>query len=187
MARLYSIEGRVQGVGFRPAISRLARRLELRGEVRNHAGKVEVFLEGSDAKLQQFELELAGELPLRAQIRELTQKTVDDRHRKSFDIVTSSAGKPENISLTPDLATCDRCLEESFDPDNRRYFYLLPVVVIAGRVIQSSKTCRMTVSRQQCAILKCAPIAGRSMKIRKTDAFMPKASAVPNADRNLAS
>jgi acylphosphatase len=54
-ARLYRVKGRVQGVGFRFFVEAEARRLRLRGYVRNlYDGRVEVYAIGKETVLTQL-------------------------------------------------------------------------------------------------------------------------------------
>jgi acylphosphatase len=58
-ARRYVVRGRVQGVGFRNFAQRAARQLGLRGWCRNRDdGTVEVFAQGSETALHDFEGQL---------------------------------------------------------------------------------------------------------------------------------
>lgn len=58
------IEGRVQGVGFRPFISRLAEDLGLCGWVLNDGGVVKVHVEGQISDLKMFQEALIDQAPL---------------------------------------------------------------------------------------------------------------------------
>lgn len=54
-ARLYRVHGRVQGVGFRWFVERVAQDLDLNGYVKNlHDGSVEVYATGSDDRLDEM-------------------------------------------------------------------------------------------------------------------------------------
>lgn len=117
------IQGAVQGVGFRPFVYRLATELGLAGSVCNSPEGAAVELEGLPARIEQFQARLQQELPRPAQILGLRSTPLPPAGDTAFLIRTSeSAGRPR-VSLLPDLATCSDCLEELFDPRNRRYRY----------------------------------------------------------------
>ena len=57
------VTGRVQGVGFRPFVKRLAQRLGLVGWVRNHAGRVHILVRGRPDRLDRFTMDLIAQAP----------------------------------------------------------------------------------------------------------------------------
>ena len=118
------IRGRVQGVGFRPTVFRLARELGLAGWVRNDAAGAEVALEGDAAAIGRFRAELPGRLPAAADVRGVEERAMGVGGLSGFEIRASAdAGGPRTAELLPDLATCPDCLREIFDPGDRRYRY----------------------------------------------------------------
>ncbi len=120
--RAISIQGTVQGVGFRPFVYALANSLRLGGFVRNHTGGVEIQVEGEASSLEQFMQRLLRDPPPLARIVEWSSSDRPVRGERLFRIEESeSTGGP--IVITPDAATCDACLAELFDPQNRRYRY----------------------------------------------------------------
>ena len=62
-SRAGAIGGRVQGVGFRPFVYRLAHLYELTGWVRNRGGEVEIHAEGPPERLQLFAAGLSSQAP----------------------------------------------------------------------------------------------------------------------------
>ena len=72
------IYGIVQGVGFRPFMSRLADACRIRGTVCNKGPYVEVFAEGRDASLQQFVAGIPEQAPERAAILKVDVHDVTD-------------------------------------------------------------------------------------------------------------
>jgi len=116
------VSGRVQGVGFRPFIYRLAQTQNLSGWVRNSTGQVEIHIQGQDQALHIFTRRLFQHAPplSRPLLESCEPATVDDLN--GFTIRDSTAG-PCNIHVPPDLFTCDDCLAELHDPHNRRYRY----------------------------------------------------------------
>ena len=115
--RLY-LYGVVQGVGFRPTVFRVASELGLRGYVRNNGSNVEVCIDGdADAFLKA----LKEQLPPLARIDRVDYEEADCRY-DDFRIIESRCGERESV-LPPDIALCDDCLAELFDPEDRRYMY----------------------------------------------------------------
>ena len=118
------VEGIVQGVGFRPFVYRIATELELTGYVRNLGNVVEIIIQGSDEQIADFIFKLQNELPPIAKINNLeTEELEDDEEYADFTIKESSDSFSGTSVIPPDLAICDKCLEEINDPNNRRYNY----------------------------------------------------------------
>ena len=118
------VEGIVQGVGFRPFVYRIATELELVGYVRNLGNVVEIILQGSDEKIADFIHKLQNELPPIAKINNLRTEEIEiDSDYTDFTIKESSDSFSGTSVIPPDLAICDKCLEEINDPANRRYKY----------------------------------------------------------------
>ncbi|MCT7973298.1 carbamoyltransferase HypF [Laspinema olomoucense] len=114
--------GAVQGVGFRPFIYRLATELELNGWVNNSAQGVFIEVEGTQEKLETFLLRLEREKPAISFIQSLESTWLEPVGFTQFEIRPSVAGAKTAVVL-PDIATCPDCLQEIFDPQNRRYRY----------------------------------------------------------------
>ncbi len=117
------LEGRLQGVGFRPLAFRLARELGLTGWVRNTTQGVTLALQGQPDGVAEFERRIAQELPAHATIRRSTRRTVALCAQTGFAIAPSTAGGERSAELLPDLATCAACAREVMDPSDRRYRY----------------------------------------------------------------
>lgn len=118
------VEGIVQGVGFRPFVYRIATELELTGYVRNLGNVVEIIIQGSSEQIADFIFKLQNELPPIAKINNLeTEELEDDEEYADFTIKESSDSFSGTSVIPPDLAICDKCLEEINDPNNRRYNY----------------------------------------------------------------
>ena len=118
------VEGIVQGVGFRPFVYRIATELELIGYVRNLGNVVEIIIQGSDDKIADFIYKLQNELPPIAKINNLETEELENEERYvDFTIKESSDSFSGTSVIPPDLAICDKCLEEINDPTNRRYNY----------------------------------------------------------------
>jgi len=122
-AAAWRIGGRVQGVGFRPFVYRLAHLFELTGWVRNNGGEVEIHAQGPADRLQAFSKALLARAPPAALARLLEVRPAHGEPLNEFRIVASAAGTPLHVHVPPDLFTCDDCLAELHDPAARRYRY----------------------------------------------------------------
>ena len=120
--RHYNVTGIVQGVGFRPFVYRLAHELALSGWVRNSPAGVEIELQGMDDALAAFERALSCNTPPLAVISSVTDNDIPATKETIFSILPSSGGEPD-IQIAPDSALCPDCLQELFDPADRRYRY----------------------------------------------------------------
>jgi hydrogenase maturation protein HypF len=117
------IQGAVQGVGFRPFVYRLAEELKLSGFVLNSPYGVLIEIEGMMDKLKLFLKRLEEEKPPASIIQSLEYSYLDPKGFKGFKIVKSEDSGEKITLILPDIATCSFCLEEIFDPDNRRFRY----------------------------------------------------------------
>ncbi len=118
--QLLIVRGLVQGVGFRPAVWRVARDLGLTGEVLNTGEGVEIRLWGE--RLGHFTDRLHAELPPLARIETIEASPLATPAPPNFVIRASVAGEMR-AAVTPDAATCADCLAEIRDPFANRYRY----------------------------------------------------------------
>jgi hydrogenase maturation protein HypF len=125
MATAYSIRvrGVVQGVGFRPFVYRLARANRLAGWVLNGEEGVEIFLEGDGASLDAFVRDLRLQAPSASDISAIEIRPAMPFGMRDFTIRTSERQEHPTVRISPDLAVCDDCLKELFDPADRRHGY----------------------------------------------------------------
>ncbi len=115
--------GAVQGVGFRPFVYRLARELDLCGWVMNSAQGVFIEVEGPAERLEAFLSRLQQEKPPRAAIHSMEYLRRDVCGYRDFEIRQSEKAGEKTAVILPDIATCEDCLRELFDPADRRYLY----------------------------------------------------------------
>src|ERR687889_398406 len=118
-----SVRGIVQGVGFRPFIYALARRHGLGGLVRNDAEGVHIEAEGAPEELDLFLREVEVEAPPLAVIEAVAWRPLAVLDEGEFRIEESREGAQRRALISPEVATCEDCLGELFDPTNRRYRY----------------------------------------------------------------
>jgi hydrogenase maturation protein HypF len=117
------VHGVVQGVGFRPHVYNLAHQFGLVGFVGNDSSGVFVEVEGPRNSLLQFEHLLTTHPPPMARIEQICAQDMPLVSEASFTIVESRGDPNTRTFVSPDLAICDDCLRELFDPSNRRYRY----------------------------------------------------------------
>ncbi len=120
--RVYGI---VQGVGFRPTVSRHATSNGIRGSVCNKGPYVEIYVQGSAEQVDGFLKDLEECPPKRAAILKINTEDVlaeDALQFDTFDIIESEKTKGE-IFVSPDIAICDECKEEMYNPKDRRYLH----------------------------------------------------------------
>jgi hydrogenase maturation protein HypF len=118
-----AVRGLVQGVGFRPFVYRLATQMRLNGWVLNSAQGVFIEVEGAREILQSFLLRLEKEKPSRAIIQSLEFTFLDATGYDHFEIRYSDQTGQKSVLILPDIAICPECLQEIFDPENRRFRY----------------------------------------------------------------
>src|SRR5690349_24580840 len=122
-ACLIRVRGIVQGVGFRPYAYRLARSLSLAGGVMNEQEGVEIYLEGAEETFKTFVRRLETEPPPRASISAIDVDSAEPRGLTDFAIRESQRSARPTVRMSPDLPVCEACLEELFDPRDRRFQY----------------------------------------------------------------
>jgi hydrogenase maturation protein HypF len=121
--RRIRVAGVVQGVGFRPFVHRLATQLDLTGYVGNDTEGVVVEVEGDASAVAVFETRLATDAPPLARIFSIDGSAAEALHDEDFRITESQATGTVGTFVSPDVAVCDDCLAELFDPADRRSRY----------------------------------------------------------------
>lgn len=116
------VRGIVQGVGFRPFVTQLAERHGLVGWVRNTNTQVEIEVDGSGEALAGFLRDLSEETPALARIDKIDSEDRPVSGYSRFEIVESQLDSGW-LSIPPDTATCDACLEDTLSPGERRHRY----------------------------------------------------------------
>jgi len=118
-----SIQGIVQGVGFRPFVYRLAQNENLKGFVSNTSQGVEIEVEGGPEALERFIRRLHSDPPPLAKITEIEVADIQIRGEVEFLIRSSREVESRSTLISPDISICADCLLELFDPEDRRYRY----------------------------------------------------------------
>ena len=121
------VYGRVQGVGFRPSICRLAQELHLTGSVRNLGNGVEILARGEAENLQTF-VDALWHLERPVFVEKIDELPVDENKfvgalSTDFQVVESDAKITRQTIVPADLALCSQCAAELEDSKNQRYHY----------------------------------------------------------------
>ena len=122
-----SIRGVAQGVGFRPAVYRLAAEHGLAGWILNRSGAVELVVEGPEPTVDAFLRELPARVPPHARVTELREVNREpvspDRALTDFTIRSSAGDPAADLVIPADLVMCPACRSDITDPHNRRCAY----------------------------------------------------------------
>lgn len=116
------IRGRVQGVGFRPTVWRIARELGIAGEVLNDGDGVLIRAAAAPGVLARFIARIADEPPALARIDAIEAHAYAGPISGQLEIAASAAG-PVRTQIAPDAAICEACARDIADPTSRRYRY----------------------------------------------------------------
>jgi hydrogenase maturation protein HypF len=116
------VRGRVQGVGFRPTVWRLAREAGLSGEVLNDAAGVLIRVCGQESAISSFVERLQREPPLLARIEAIETHSYGGLLPEEFRIAESVDGAA-HTQIAPDAAICAACAGEIANPFERRFRY----------------------------------------------------------------
>ncbi|HCH50717.1 MAG TPA: carbamoyltransferase HypF [Proteus sp.] len=116
------VKGKVQGVGFRPFVWQLAHRFGLLGQVSNDSLGVLIHLTLSP-QTKAFIEALNAECPPLARIERIEQTPYHWEQQPTDFIIVKSGGGEMDTQVVPDATTCTACIDELFDPENRRFHY----------------------------------------------------------------
>ncbi|MFC8058245.1 carbamoyltransferase HypF [Bacillus cereus] len=121
----YQVKGIVQGVGFRPFVYRIAKKYQLNGWVLNDSNGVLIEVEGEQDNITHFIHDIEFNSPELAYVQEvkLIEEQESDNRYSSFNILSSQKHSSRQTLISPDTYVCNECLEELFDPTNRRFRY----------------------------------------------------------------
>jgi len=118
-----NVSGIVQGVGFRPFVYNLAKKLNIYGYVLNDNNGVEIVAQGQLKDINLFLKSIKDNSPPNAIIDKINIVNLDYNDFNNFIIKKINTENEKNVSVSPDLAVCDDCLKELLDPENRRFYY----------------------------------------------------------------
>ena len=118
------VTGIVQGVGFRPYVYRHAIELKLNGSVLNNQQGVTIELQGEADTIDNFVEILRQSPPPLARIDNIQITTLTlEKECNSFTIIQSEGEGDAVVAVSADKSTCQDCLDDMADPDNRHYGY----------------------------------------------------------------
>ncbi len=123
VGKYITIRGIVQGVGFRPKVYKYARESYLTGWVRNTSAGVEIKITGDPTNITTFCSTLRNSPPPLARIDSFVEVDCEPEKFPDFQIIVSQAEEGGFIPVSPDIALCDDCRREMFDPNDRRFQY----------------------------------------------------------------
>ncbi len=118
----FRVRGRVQGVGFRPTVWRIARDLGLAGEVLNDGEGVLLRVGGDQTRVAALLDGIERKLPPLARIDGIESRGYSGVLPREFRIA-ESAGGGGHTQVAPDAAICPACAAELRDPRGRRFRY----------------------------------------------------------------
>ena len=128
--RRIRVRGRVQGVGFRPFVWRLARHFGIAGEVWNDAEGVVILAAGGD--LDGFETALTAQAPPLARVEAVEVAAQAFEPGPGGFVISGSQGGTAGTGVTPDAATCKDCLDEVGNAAARRFGYAFTNCTLCG-------------------------------------------------------
>lgn len=132
-AMRFHIQGRVQGVGYRPFVLRRARALGLAGWVANDVEGVVIHVEGAAEDLQRFSETIDALRPPLARVAKVVRSAAVLEELSEFTIRESRVqGKKGGVRVPADRALCDQCRAELDDARNRRFGHPLITCVDCG-------------------------------------------------------
>ncbi len=117
------IKGRVQGVGFRPYVYKLAKEFSINGWVNNSLDGVHIEFNATQVKAEKFCQALIKNAPALSLITHHHLSETESKDYKDFVIKHSNDQGEANVLLSPDFAICPQCIEDINTSDNKRFGY----------------------------------------------------------------
>jgi len=117
------VRGIVQGVGFRPFVYAAAAKHCIAGSVRNDTEGVVIHAEGDESDIDAFVMEISQSPPPLALVMSVEARPCNPTGLAAFSIAASRDEGERLAFYSPDVAICDDCRREFFDPADRRYLY----------------------------------------------------------------
>jgi len=124
IARGLLLTGRVQGLGVRPAVARLAAQYGLVGTVANRLEGLQIVVEGVTSSIERFQSQLLESLPPAARVESIraTDLAITGRTAFSIDIDQEPSASLLRTEIPQDLVVCQACLAEVSTPGRRHRY-----------------------------------------------------------------
>lgn len=120
------ITGIVQGVGFRPLVYRYAKECQVTGSVLNNAMGVTIEIQGRAAQVARFIEQLTTNPPPLARIDRISHQALTIEGNETDFVILHSEhddATGAQVAVAADKSTCQDCLEDMQDPNNRHFGY----------------------------------------------------------------
>ena len=124
--------GIVQGVGFRPYVAKTAAAFQMKGQVLNIGGLVEITVTDTAERVSAFLHALIENKPAPSEIVHIKREPIEYQHFDAFTIIKSAGGDDETAMIPADLSICPSCLEELYDKNNPRYQHPFISCMVCG-------------------------------------------------------
>lgn len=132
IAYLVKIYGIVQGIGYRPYIYKKAKKLNIKGWVNNLDSSVIIKAESYRENITKFLVEVIKKPPKLAEIQKVEVKRNEIEDFDEFIIKRSKKSNTKLKFILPDIATCDKCAQDIFNKDSKRYRYAFTNCSLCG-------------------------------------------------------
>ena len=184
------VTGIVQGVGMRPFVYREAMAHGICGWVLNAGDGVHIEAHAPGEALDEFVDALSEHAPAASRVEhvevmDLAPGDWNAANEQGFRIVASQDQTAHTTLISPDIATCDDCLRELFDPPTDAFTTPLSTAPTVDRALPSSARCPMTERLPRWIAFPCAPPAPQSMPTRSIGGFTRSPMPALIADRIL--
>ena len=183
--RRLTVRGLVQGVGFRPFVYRVAADLGLCGWVGNSGEGVTVELQGDVAGMGVFVIRLRDEAPPLARITAVEESVVPTEAMPPPFFIAASQLDRVRTAIAADTAVCGDCLDELFDPENRRYRHPFINCVHCGPRFTISRTMPFDRCNTSMAAFQQCPVCQSEYQDPGNRRFHGQANACPDCGPQL--
>lgn len=187
--RTYDLSGVVQGVGFRPAVYRLAEQADLSGWIQNRAGTVRLCLEGPASEIDAFIRILPERVPANADIETVTMLSDEELDcagtATGFSIIESRSTDTLEVVIPADLSLCPDCAREILDPNDRRYGYAFTTCTNCGPRYTVTRTMPYDRERTTMAVFPLCDRCQREYRDPSDRRFHAETTACPDCGPRL--
>ncbi|ABD71795.1 (NiFe) hydrogenase maturation protein HypF [Rhodoferax ferrireducens T118] len=185
VARHIRVSGIVQGVGFRPFVWRLAQELKLTGWVRNDAQGVEMAAQGAEPQVAELLQRLRTDAPPLARVDAVQAREALVEDWAGFSIIDSIQGRAVT-AIGPDVAVCADCLNELFDPTNRRWRHAFITCTHCGPRFTVTRALPYDRPQTSMAAFPLCPACGAEYRAAADRRFHAETTCCPQCGPTLA-